>query len=159
MAINGIFDAPIPGQSLTQHPGASPIEHPPLFVHLDEALEYVWEQLHKKKKAVMMFSLIKAGAPIESLARTLLYQGLIDSKWTVDLALLMFQTVVWQIEAMCHLKGIKFKTFNDDKQYTDFIVKTDELAQQKNTLDQANNKMTDLADQGQSGFKGFNFNA
>lgn len=131
MLANGVFDAPIPGQSLTQPPGGSPVEHPPKFVHLDEALEYTWEQFHKKQPLVKMLALLKGGIPAEALCRTVLYQGLLKSMWTVDLALLMFQTVLWQIEAIGKLKGIKVQTFNNDKQYSNFMLQIDTLLQQK----------------------------
>ncbi len=123
--VGGVFDAPIPGQSLTQAPGSSPIEHPPLFVHLDDALEYMWDKLHKKKALIQLEGLLKSGVPAEALARTMLYQGMCDSKWTVDLALLMFQTVIWQIEAIAKLKGMKIKSFNEDKDYNTFMVQID----------------------------------
>ena len=39
------FDAPIPGQSLTNEPGNAPWEHPPQMVKMEEAMGYVWEKL------------------------------------------------------------------------------------------------------------------
>ncbi len=41
--IENIFDAPIPGQSLTNTPGNYPCEHPPQYTNLGERTEYVWE--------------------------------------------------------------------------------------------------------------------
>lgn len=158
--VNQVFDAPIPGQSLTQAPGASPIEHPPVFVHLDDALEYVWDQLHTKKALVQLQGLMKSGVPAEAMARTILYKGLMSSKWTVDLALLMFQTVIWQIEAIAKLKGIKIETFNEDKQYNTFMVQMDYLQQQKQITDAANDTMDSMAPEPEpekKTFKGFNF--
>ena len=35
------FDAPIPGQSLTDRPGNAAWEHPPQFTGPNEALEYI----------------------------------------------------------------------------------------------------------------------
>ena len=39
------FDAPIPGQSLTDKPGNSAWEHPPQFTDTAEAAEYIWDKL------------------------------------------------------------------------------------------------------------------
>ena len=47
--IENIFDAPVPGQSLTDTPGNARWEHPPEYTDVEEASEYVWERLHKKK--------------------------------------------------------------------------------------------------------------
>ncbi len=155
---SGIFDAPIPGQSLTQAPGASPVEHPPQFVHLDEALEFTWEQIHKKKPAVKLITLLKGGMPVQALAQTIIYQGLLQSKWSVDLALLMLQTVMWQIEAVAKLKGIKVKTFNDDREYQQFLLQSDQLlAQQQSNTSTADAAPPTPPEQSGTGFKGFSF--
>ena len=37
------FDAPVPGQGLTDTPGNYPWEHPPQFTDTGEAADYVWE--------------------------------------------------------------------------------------------------------------------
>ena len=44
------FDAPVPGQSLTDTPGNYPWEHPPQFTDLNEAAEFVWDNLHEENK-------------------------------------------------------------------------------------------------------------
>jgi len=119
---NGVMDAPIPGQSLTQTPGASPNEHPPQFVNLDDALDYVWDRFHKPKALIQLIGYLKAGIPVEVIARTVLYQGLLKNNWNVDLSLLMLQTVIWQIEAIAKLKKIKVQTYVDDTQHTKSIV-------------------------------------
>ena len=38
-----IFDAPIPGQSLTDEPGNYPWEHPPKTASIEEAMDFVYE--------------------------------------------------------------------------------------------------------------------
>ena len=43
------FDAPVPGQSLTDTPGNYPWEHPPQFTDPEEASEYIWQMLHRKE--------------------------------------------------------------------------------------------------------------
>ena len=45
------FDAPIPGQSLTDTPGNYPWEHPSQFSTVEEASEYIWDRLHDTKMA------------------------------------------------------------------------------------------------------------
>jgi hypothetical protein len=44
-AQNNPFDAPIPGQGLTDKPGNYPWEHPPQYTDTQEATEFVWEKL------------------------------------------------------------------------------------------------------------------
>ncbi len=156
MVANGIFDAPIPGQSLTQAPGATPIEHPPRFVHLDEALNYMWDKLHSKKGLTQMLGILNAGIPVEAIARTIIYQGLMQSLWTVDIAMLMFQTVVWQIEAIAKLKGINYKLMNEDKKYLQSLSGIQDLIKAKQERDDSISKaFPDTAASGAANFKGF----
>ena len=46
--IENPFDAPIPGQSLTDTPGNAKWEHPPQFTDVEEASEHVWDRLHDR---------------------------------------------------------------------------------------------------------------
>ena len=40
---DNVFDAPIPGQSLTDEPGNYPWEHAPQTASIEEATDYVYE--------------------------------------------------------------------------------------------------------------------
>lgn len=158
--VNSCFDAPIPGQSLTQPVGGSSCEHPPKFTDLQEALDYTWEMLHRPKPMVKMLGLLKAGAPVESLVSTALFRGISESMWTVDLALLMYQTVLWQIEAIAKLKKIKCQTFNQDREHDNDLLHISNLIDVKDTKDktfQVAQSPTDelQAEKPASTFKGF----
>lgn len=139
--VGGIFDAPIPGQSLTQVPKATPMENPPQFVDEDQALEYVFNQICQPKQIVRIEAMLKSGIPIEYIARTILFQGVANGKWTPDLALLMAQEVSWMFEAIAKLKGIKAEFKNPDTDQEEFMAgfadllhtnKQDELVEQHN---------------------------
>lgn len=146
---NGVFDAPIPGQSLTQPVGGMPFEHPPQFVRLDDALDFVWDKLHSPKSLVKLIGYLKADTPVELLARTIVYQGLLKNNWTVDVGLLMLQGVMWQIEAIAKLKNIKVTTFVDSPNETKDIIKISNLLASRKTK-----QMAEEEDK-KSNFKGF----
>ena len=114
------FDAPIPGQSLTMHPGSLALEHPPQFTDPNDAAEFLWKQLTSPKQVVKLVLLLR-DTPVEYIARTVLYTGVINGKWTPDLAMLLFNVCMWQIEAIAKTKKIKYKTLNDDTAHTDFL--------------------------------------
>ena len=76
--IENIFDAPIPGQSLTNTPGNYPWEHPPQYTNIKEASEYVWDVLHKEKNADQVLTFLKNGIPVEAIARTILFGGFME---------------------------------------------------------------------------------
>lgn len=156
---NGVFSAPIPGQGLTQPMGASPNQHPPQFVQLDDALNFVWDKLHNKKSLTKLIGFMKAGAPVEVLARTIIYQGLLQNRWTPTLALGMLQTVIWQIEAIAKLKKIKVKTFVDDQDHANSIMNIGNMIQANQQQNSAVSSMDELPDAKQHAqnkiFKGF----
>ena len=64
------FDAPIPGQSLTDKPGNYPWEHPPKYTDFMEASTFIWNRIHLKRNNQRLLALITSGVPVESLVRT-----------------------------------------------------------------------------------------
>jgi hypothetical protein len=62
------FDAPIPGQSLTDKPGNYPWEHPPKYTDFMEASTFIWNRIHLKRNNKRLLALMNSGVPIESLA-------------------------------------------------------------------------------------------
>ena len=51
-----MFDAPIPGQSLTDEPGNYPWEHPPQTASIEEAADAVYESIMDKENMARMFT-------------------------------------------------------------------------------------------------------
>ena len=98
--IENIFDAPIPGQSLTNTPGNYPWEHPPQYTSMKKATEYVWDILHEDKNLTQVITFLENGIPVEAVARTILFGGFMEGKSNVDLALLIAEVVFKQIMAM-----------------------------------------------------------
>ena len=98
--IENIFDTPVPGQSLTNTPGNYPWEHPPQSTNIEQASEYVWDILHKEKNLDQVITFLKNGIPVEAIARTMLFGGFMEGKWSVDTALLIAEVVFKQIMAI-----------------------------------------------------------
>lgn len=119
---SAIFDRAIPGQSLTMERGAAPFEHPPQFVKVDEAMEYVFDLLTTKKHGTKMLLLLKNEVPAEYIARAMLFEGFSKGKWTPDVAMLMLRPLIATILAIGHAKGIKgIKVLNPDKSANEFL--------------------------------------
>jgi len=87
------FDAPIPGQSLTDTPGNYPWEHPSKYTDFMDASTFVWNRLHISNNNKKIIALMKMGVPIESLTRTTLLGGFINGLWNPDLAIMLAPTV------------------------------------------------------------------
>ena len=106
--IENIFDAPIPGQSLTDTPGNAAWEHPPEFTDVEKAADYVWDILHKEDFLEQVISFLKDGTPVEVVARMILFGGFTQGKWTPDLAILLAEIVFKQVLAI----GMRAKVKN-----------------------------------------------
>jgi len=100
-----LFDAPIPGQSLTDTPNGAAWENPPQFSDPADIMEYTMSMLSEKTGDIVMF--LKAGASVESIARTILYTGFTTGKWTPDAALLAGRVVMMQIVAIAARAGLE----------------------------------------------------
>ena len=84
------FDAPIPGQSLTEEPGKYPFEQPPEMVDVDEAVEYAISKIVDDPEATeQVEKLMMMGMPIESIVNTIAFTGFAEGKWNPDIAELM----------------------------------------------------------------------
>ena len=99
------FDAPIPGQSLTDEPGNYPWEHPPKTASIEEATDMVYDSLMNEKNMSRMFTLLRMGIPIEALVKVITFSGFLEGKWTVDMAIILSEIVFKQIMAI----GMKLK--------------------------------------------------
>ena len=125
---DNIFDAPIPGQSLTDEPGNYPWEHPPQTASVEEAADFVYESLMKKENMERMFTLLRMGIPIEALVKVITFAGFLEGKWTVDVAKLLEPIVAMMITGEASLANISAKVNLGDAGDTDFF---DEMAERK----------------------------
>ena len=128
-----IFDAPIPGQSLTDTPGNAKWEHPPQFVDVEEASEYIWDRLHEEKILLQIVSFLENDIPVEAIARMVLFGGFTEGKWTPDVAILLSEIVFKQIMAIGVKAGVsKMKIFLKDQSNHTFHKQFVKFKVQKN---------------------------
>ena len=80
------FDAPVPGESLTNTPGAAAWEHPPTHSKVEDAIELINDKLMDKKNGMRVLTLLDIGIPIEALVKVITFSGFLEGKWTVDVA-------------------------------------------------------------------------
>jgi len=119
-----IFDAAIPGQSLTDPPRNAKWERPPQFADVKEATEFVYDQLMKPTNLKQLFMIMKQGVPVESIVRLILFSGFKEGKWTVDAAMLMAAPLVFIISALAvkaGMKDVNLRVNPNDPQIEEFI--------------------------------------
>ena len=114
------FDAPIPGQSLTDEPGNYPWEHPPQRPTVEEALDEIYESLMQEDNMKRMFTLLRMGIPVEALVKVITFSGFLEGKYTVDVAKLLEPMVSMIITGEAALAEIPAKINIDDGEDTNF---------------------------------------
>tara|TARA_R100000654_G_scaffold20057_1_gene40589 strand:- start:246 stop:794 length:549 start_codon:yes stop_codon:yes gene_type:complete len=114
------FDAPIPGQSLTDEPGNYPWEHPPQRASVEEALDEIYESLMQEDNMKRMFTLLRMGIPVEALVKVITFSGFIEGKYTVDVAKLLETIGSMMITGEAALAEIPAKINIDDGEDTNF---------------------------------------
>ena len=119
------FNAPIPGQSLTDEPGNYPWEHTPTHPEIEDAAEHVYKNLQKKKNTKRLVVLLKMGIPIEALTKVTTFSGFLEGKWTVDTAKLLEPIVAMMITSIAEIGKIPAKVSLGDVDDQEFF---DEMA-------------------------------
>ena len=119
------FNAPIPGQSLTDEPGNYPWEHTPTHPEIEDAAEHVYKHLQKKKNTKRLVVLLKMGIPIEALTKVTTFSGFLEGKWTVDTAKLLEPIVAMMITSIAEIGKIPAKVSLGDVDDQEFF---DEMA-------------------------------
>ena len=101
-----LFDAPIPGESLTASPGAMPWEKPPQFADPEQAIEYLFGRLSSHKVMEKTVSLMDAGVPLEGIAKMLTFTGFCTGRWTPDVAELIRPALKVYLLGMADKAGV-----------------------------------------------------
>lgn len=101
------FDAPIPGQSLTDTPGNHPWEHPAKYNDPEELLDTLWERLTTPQALEEMITMLDAGIPVEAIVRTITFAGFTQGEFSPDVGFLIVEPLMKMITAIGVRAGIK----------------------------------------------------
>lgn len=116
-----IFNAPIPGQSLTQDPDArGPWEMPPKFNTPNQALDHLFNVVSSREFIQGFDKLLEEDKRfyVDRLAVGMLQEGFINGLWTVDTMLLLVEPLmVMMVWAAAQLD--RSPSFSNDSGYED----------------------------------------
>ena len=101
------FDAPVPGQSLTDTPKNYPWEHAPQYATVEDASMQVWEGLHKEETMEKVIVLLDAGLTVEEITKVIVFAGFVEGKFTPDVGLLLTPIVAKMIMAIGKKAGVE----------------------------------------------------
>ena len=135
------FDAPVPGQSLTDTPGNAAWEHPPTYAKAEDALEFVNDRMMDKENGMRALALMDIGIPIEALVKIITFSGYLEGKWTVDVAKILEPMVAMLLAKMVkdakltnvrvNLSDPKDTQFFEDATFHEMALKKDEMGDQE----------------------------
>ena len=102
--------APIPGQSLTGEPGSKPWEQPPQFTNPTKAATHLISRLMSPKSAMRSAMIMESGVmKVTTLTEITLMDGVMEGKWTIDMAMLMADPVFMTFAKIAKNAGIQDK--------------------------------------------------
>ena len=104
-----MFEAPVPGQSLTKEPGKYPWESPPQFNNIDEAMQHYLNRFQDEKVMFNLFSLMEAKVPITTIAGSMILHGFAEGLYTPDVGLLVANDLMEVLVAMAKEADIPYE--------------------------------------------------
>ena len=84
-----MFEAPIPGQSLTEEPKNFPWERPPEMVDIDETIAYHLDRLSKPDSLDNLLLLLESGMPVNILVETVLTTAVMGGLHSIDVSMIV----------------------------------------------------------------------
>lgn len=107
-----IFDAPTPGQSLTDAPGKWDWEKPAQTDTPDEALTLLVSRINEPDVTRDLLDLLYAGVTIESIVKSIVFVGFTQGLFTPDIAEIAKIYLFFHVRAMARKAGIRPRLFN-----------------------------------------------
>ena len=102
------FNAPIPGESLTDSPDTPKAwERPPQYTDEEEAMRAVYMVLTEQDSLRGLIEIISEGTPLDEIAQVVLYKGYVEGKYTPDLMLLLAESTIYLLIAIADYAEIK----------------------------------------------------
>ena len=105
-----IFDAPIPGMSLTHELGARPWQTPAQFPTVDEAIEYYMASMTSEEFMEQLIDVLEMGVPVTSIANSMQLSSVMEGKHSVDVGMLVVPLLMELIMMLGGSAGIEYET-------------------------------------------------
>ena len=117
------FDAPIPGQSLTDTPGNAPWEHPPQYTNPEEILDGLYDKITDGEFSQQLIAMLDAGVPVEAIVRVMVFGGFMQGKFTPDVGFMIVEPLMKLVSAIGIRAGVKeLRLSLDDLSNNKFLI-------------------------------------
>jgi len=109
-----VFNAPIPGQSLTSEPKNLPFERPPQTSNPVEALDMHIDNITDAGALKDAFYFLEAGLPLNGLVEGILRSAVMAGRHSIDVSLVIAPVLHEYIRGLALDADVEFKEFEDE---------------------------------------------
>ena len=111
-----MFEAPIPGQSLTNEPKNYAWENPPKFIYPEDALIWHMERLEEPERIKSIFHFLKLGVDVVTLVESITRNAVAKGFHTIDVSLIISPVIHEYIVGIAEVAGIEFNEGLDEEE-------------------------------------------
>ena len=105
---NKLFDAPIPGQSLTAEVGARPWQQPAQFPTVEGAFEFYVKKITDPQVNDSLLDALEMGTPVTSITEILVQSGAMEGKHTIDVSIQLLPVIMELIAYVAESSSIEY---------------------------------------------------
>ena len=109
-----IYDAPIPGSSLTKEVGASALKNPPRYTTVDEAIEFYVKQMSTKEFGNKLADTLEMGVPVTSLANIIQMHSVMEGRHTLDVSMMLLPILMEMIAYIAESRNVDYDMGTDE---------------------------------------------
>ena len=134
---NPIFNAPIPGESMTHELGARPWQQPAQFTTVEEALDYYIPRFATDDVINQTADVLRMGVPVTTLANTIQLASVMEGKHSIDVGMLILPVIMEMIMYIAESEGIDYVSgLEKDKKLRSTLIKSSLIRLEEETQKQ-----------------------
>ena len=110
-----VFDAPIPGSSLTKEMGSRPWKNPPQHTTLEEAVDFYVNKMSTDEFTNKLVTNLEMGIPVTSIANVIQMHGVMEGRHTLDISIMLIPILMEMIALIGDTMGIEYDLGLEDE--------------------------------------------
>lgn len=134
------FDAPIPGQSLTDTPRNAAYERPPEISDPMEAIDVHLDNLNKDGAMDDVIYFLEMGVDLQTMVQGILRSGVVAGLHSIDVSLIIAPIIHEYIKGFAEALDVEFDEGFEDKEGKEIITYRREASRARKVLDELRKK-------------------
>tara|TARA_R100001460_G_scaffold25386_3_gene51044 strand:+ start:2186 stop:2695 length:510 start_codon:yes stop_codon:yes gene_type:complete len=109
-----LFDAPIPGMSLTHELGARPWQQPAQYPTVDEAIQYYMDKMTSDEFMDQLIDVVEMGIPVADIANIMQVSSVMEGVHSLDVGVLVAPVLMEMIMFIAESADAEYVTGLDE---------------------------------------------